>query len=290
VRALQRARARRARLRWAASTAPADRPASLLSAKRRPAPAGELRWDEVRAGRDLHVIDGLTVTKMSNEGGDYATVLGTLCVASGQHSWNVYINHVEDSNLFIGVTMGGHDLNADPQEMKSRTYYLSNGTIRVAGGCSWRHAAHQRARRRRCRAGVWGPRPPAIPLAQSRAWQQARAARARELTAGLAPAPFPAPPAPREGKLVTRCAEPYAEGDLVTVQLDMDAASRHIAFYKNGVLQGAGDGLPGEGGGHAGPWGDSQQPPRRAQASQPPSWLLNTLPRAPPRPAPPRRA
>jgi len=29
-------------------------------------------------------------------------VLGTLCLASGQHSWNVYINHVEDSNLFIG--------------------------------------------------------------------------------------------------------------------------------------------------------------------------------------------
>jgi len=135
------------------------------------------RWDEVRAGRDLHVIDGLTVTKMSNEGGDYATVLGTLCIASGQHTWNVYINHVEDSNLFIGVTVGGHDLNADPQEMKSRTYYLSNGTIRVAG------------------------------------------------------------------KLVTRCAEPYAEGDLVTVQLDME--QHHISFYKNGVLQGAGDGLPG---------------------------------------------
>jgi hypothetical protein len=131
----------------------------------------------VRAGRDLHVIDGLTVTKMSNEGGDYATVLGTLCIASGQHTWNVYINHVEDSNLFIGVTVGGHDLNADPQEMKSRTYYLSNGTIRVAG------------------------------------------------------------------KLVTRCAEPYAEGDLVTVQLDMEL--HHISFYKNGVLQGAGDGLPG---------------------------------------------
>ena len=103
-----------------------------------PQPAGELRWDEVRAGRDLHVIDGLTVTKMSNEGGDYATVLGTLCVASGQHSWNVYINHVEDSNLFIGVTMGGHDLNADPQEMKSRTYYLSNGTIRIAGALDLR--------------------------------------------------------------------------------------------------------------------------------------------------------
>lgn len=132
----------------------------------------------MRAGRDLHVIDGLTVTKMSNEGGDYATVLGTLCVASGQHTWNVYINHVEDSNLFIGVTVGGHDLNADPQEMKSRTYYLSNGTIRVAG------------------------------------------------------------------KLVTRCAEPYAEGDLVTVQLDME--QHHISFYKNGMLQGAGDGLPGE--------------------------------------------
>lgn len=139
---------------------------------------GELRWDEARAGKDLHVIDGLTVTKMANDGGDYATVLGTLCLASGQHSWNVYINHVEDSNLFIGVSVGGHDLNADPQEMKHRTYYLSNGTIRVAG------------------------------------------------------------------KLVTRCAEPYAEGDLVTLQLDME--QHHISFLKNGVLQGAGDGLPDE--------------------------------------------
>jgi hypothetical protein len=61
------------------------------------------RWDEARAGKDLNVIDGLTVTKIANEGGDYATVLGTLCLASGQHSWNVYINHVEDSNLFIGT-------------------------------------------------------------------------------------------------------------------------------------------------------------------------------------------
>ena len=46
------------------------------------------------------------------------------------------------------------------------------------------------------------------------------------------------------GKLVTRCAEPYAEGDLVTVQLDME--QHHISFFKNGVLQGAGDGLPGQ--------------------------------------------
>lgn len=76
-----------------------------------------------------------------------------------------------------GVTVGGHDLNADPQEMKHRTYYLSNGTIRVAG------------------------------------------------------------------KLVTRCAEPYAEGDVVTVQMDLE--QHHISFLKNGVLQGAGDGLPG---------------------------------------------
>jgi hypothetical protein len=136
---------------------------------------------------------------MANEGGDYATVLGTLCLASGQHAWNVYINHVEDSNLFIGkqaehswaqlttweaswqgrpssmlsfcpcgsdacsqddalaghislfdlicscdmpagVAVGGHDLNADPQEMKHRTYYLSNGTIRVAGKLMTRYA------------------------------------------------------------------------------------------------------------------------------------------------------
>ncbi len=42
------------------------------------------RWDEARAGRDLHVIDGLTVTKMANDGGDYATVLGTLCLSSGE--------------------------------------------------------------------------------------------------------------------------------------------------------------------------------------------------------------
>ena len=61
--------------------------------------------------------------------------------------------------------------------MKHRTYYLSNGTIRVAG------------------------------------------------------------------KLITRCAEPYAEGDLISVQLDMEL--RHISFLKNNQLQGAGDGLPG---------------------------------------------
>lgn len=64
-----------------------------------------------------------------------------------------------------------------PQEMKHRTYYLSNGTIRVAG------------------------------------------------------------------KLITRCAEPYAEGDLISVQLDMEL--RHVSFLKNNQLQGAGDGLPG---------------------------------------------
>jgi hypothetical protein len=75
--------------------------------------------------------------------------------------------------------VGGHDLNADPQEMKHRTYYLSNGTIRVGG------------------------------------------------------------------KLVTRCAEPYAEGDLVSVQLDMEA--RSVQFLKNGLPQGTGDGLPGQG-------------------------------------------
>ncbi len=46
------------------------------------------------------------------------------------------------------------------------------------------------------------------------------------------------------GKLITRCAEPYAEGDLVTVQLDMEQHS--IAFLKNGVLQGTGEGLPGQ--------------------------------------------
>jgi len=45
------------------------------------------------------------------------------------------------------------------------------------------------------------------------------------------------------GKLVTRCAEPYAEGDLVSVLLDMD--QRHVKFLKNGITQGLGDGLPG---------------------------------------------
>ncbi len=40
---------------------------------------------------------------------------------------------------------------------------------------------------------------------------------------------------PVAGKLVTRCAEPYAEADLVSVQLDIEA--RHTAFPKNGLLQ-----------------------------------------------------
>ncbi len=104
-------------------------------------------------------------------GCDYWTYLRTLLLTRVCVCVCVYCR-------YTGVTVGGHDLNADPQEMKHRTYYLSNGTIRVAG------------------------------------------------------------------KLITRCAEPYAEGDLVTVQLDMEA--RHVQFLKNGVMQGAGDGLPGE--------------------------------------------
>jgi hypothetical protein len=246
-----------ARQSWSLSLTPLPRclPRSLTP--------GELRWDEVRAGRDLHVIDGLTVTKMSNEGGDYATVLGTLCVSSGQHSWNVYVNHVEDSNLFIGVTVGGHDLNADPQEMKSRTYYLSNGTIRVAGGEPPGRAAG--------RARAASSLPPlagqlGCPGSQGRSGgcschthtHSHTNARTHARTHALCPlhscpcaaakqgtALLPPPYARTAGKLVTRCAEPYAEGDLVTVHLDLDTASRHIAFYKNGVLQGAGDGLPG---------------------------------------------
>ena len=45
------------------------------------------------------------------------------------------------------------------------------------------------------------------------------------------------------GRLVSRSAEPYGSGDLVTVAVDLDAVPRRAAFYKNGVLQAAGAGL-----------------------------------------------
>jgi hypothetical protein len=242
------------------------------------------------------------VSKNANEGGDYATVLGTLCLSSGHHTWNVYINHVEDSNLFIGglglrvrvryinhmedsqplywwvqlhilaslampavlacggaarlgtnscaqnrqrvgaeskclcaiaagVTVGGHDLNADPQEMKLRTYYLSNGTIRVAGACSPAHP--QEAHTFLTHSCVCSSC--LLPFS-ALTWAPLRAL-------ALLPCCCTHTAPCLAGKLITRCAEPYAEGDLVSLQLDMD--SRSVQFLKNGVIQGTGDSLPG---------------------------------------------
>jgi hypothetical protein len=53
---------------------------------------------------------------------------------SGVHIWLVRVNNLsEPDSVFIGVGRGSMSLDQDPQDLRDRTYYLSNGVIRVAG-------------------------------------------------------------------------------------------------------------------------------------------------------------
>lgn len=50
------------------------------------------------------------------------------------HLWLVKINNLsEPDSIFIGVCRGCMPLDLDPQDLRDRTYYLSNGVIRVGG-------------------------------------------------------------------------------------------------------------------------------------------------------------
>ena len=53
---------------------------------------------------------------------------------SGVHLWLVRVQALsEPDSIFIGVCRGVMPLDADPQDLRDRTYYLSNGVIRVGG-------------------------------------------------------------------------------------------------------------------------------------------------------------
>lgn len=53
---------------------------------------------------------------------------------SGVHLWLVKVNQLsEPDSIFIGVCRGCMPLDQDPQDLRDRTYYLSNGVIRVGG-------------------------------------------------------------------------------------------------------------------------------------------------------------
>lgn len=53
---------------------------------------------------------------------------------NGVHLWLVKINNLsEPDSIFIGLCRGCMPLDLDPQDLRDRTYYLSNGVIRVGG-------------------------------------------------------------------------------------------------------------------------------------------------------------
>ncbi len=53
---------------------------------------------------------------------------------SGVHLWLIKVNNLsEPDSIFIGVCRGCMPLDQDPQDLRDRTYYLSNGVIRVGG-------------------------------------------------------------------------------------------------------------------------------------------------------------
>jgi hypothetical protein len=93
----------------------------------------DLEWNGEACSGDLRIA-GRTVQKVSEVFGDYSTVLADKGFISGVHLWLVKINHLsEPDSIFIGVCRGCMPLDQDPQDLRDRTYYLSNGVIRVGG-------------------------------------------------------------------------------------------------------------------------------------------------------------
>ncbi len=93
----------------------------------------DLEWNTEACSGDLRIA-GRTVHKVSEVFGDYSTVLANKGFISGVHLWLVKVNHLsEPDSIFIGVCRGCMPLDQDPQDLRDRTYYLSNGVIRVGG-------------------------------------------------------------------------------------------------------------------------------------------------------------
>jgi hypothetical protein len=93
----------------------------------------DLEWNGEACSGDLRIL-GRSVQKVSEVFGDYSTVLATKGFISGVHLWLVKVNHLsEPDSIFIGVCRGCMPLDQDPQDLRDRTYYLSNGVIRVGG-------------------------------------------------------------------------------------------------------------------------------------------------------------
>jgi hypothetical protein len=93
----------------------------------------DLEWNGDACSGDLR-ITGRSVQKVSEVFGDYSTVLANKGFISGVHLWLVKVNHLsEPDSIFIGVCRGCMPLDQDPQDLRDRTYYLSNGVIRVGG-------------------------------------------------------------------------------------------------------------------------------------------------------------
>jgi hypothetical protein len=93
----------------------------------------DLEWNGAACSGDLRVT-GRAVQKVSEVFGDYSTVLADKGFISGVHLWLVKVNHLsEPDSIFIGVCRGCMPLDQDPQDLRDRTYYLSNGVIRVGG-------------------------------------------------------------------------------------------------------------------------------------------------------------
>lgn len=93
----------------------------------------DLTWAPDRCSADLQLA-GPCVSKVSEVYGDYSTVLATEGFINGVHLWMVKINNLaEPDSIFIGVCRGCMPLDQDPQDLRDRTYYLSNGVVRVGG-------------------------------------------------------------------------------------------------------------------------------------------------------------
>ena len=80
-------------------------------------------WDSSKKSENIELLDDLlTVKKKDDSDVMYESVLGTVCMSSGIHQWEIKMDFLmefdEEEEIFIGVAMKNIGLNRNPLEIE----------------------------------------------------------------------------------------------------------------------------------------------------------------------------
>ena len=80
-------------------------------------------WDASKKSANIELLDDLLTVKKKDEAeAMFESVLGTVCMSTGLHEWEIKIDFLadyeEEEEIFIGVANNGIDLNKNPMEIE----------------------------------------------------------------------------------------------------------------------------------------------------------------------------